>query len=380
VGAAVALGPGGRSGVGRGVGSTRGIWGVGDAAAPSVGAAVGAGVVPRGGLARGVGGETTLGSWSGAGERGRPTAPELVLGCGSRVTGDVVGAGATGTDSASGARVVDGVVPADESAAGGVSIAGVSMVAGVRPGVAPKAATASAATTTHAVAAASPIRPARRRGRGPAAGPMGGAEVGGSTGGCDVGSEAAGGRRAGCCHAARRSTAGPSTRGSARKSRYGSAAACVEPTAVAPPPVPPTPADPTAIRRAAGWSVRRNGAHFRQAPSTRFQQSAQQAAPHCGQSRYAPRADVTVSRSRPQRSQNWVPRSTIHSTPAQSPGGCATLPTIGSSKRAGARRWYRDRAAFVSFGALRHQRACRPAAASRRRPGAPCATRSTLRP
>lgn len=76
--------------------------------------------------------------------------------------------------------------------------------------------------------------------------------------------------------------------------------------------------------RDVGGSVSRKGAHFRQAPSTRFQQSAQQAAPQDGQSRKAARADVTVSRSRPQRSQNWVPKSTVHSTRAQSPGGCAT--------------------------------------------------------
>jgi hypothetical protein len=64
---------------------------------------------------------------------------------------------------------------------------------------------------------------------------------------------------------------------------------------------------------------------------------------------------VTVSRSRPQRSQNWVPRSTVHSTPAQSPGGCATHSTIGPADGGGARWWYRDGAAFVSFGAGRHR-------------------------
>ena len=70
--------------------------------------------------------------------------------------------------------------------------------------------------------------------------------------------------------------------------------------------------------------VRRNGAQARQALSTRFQQSAQQAAPQDGQSRYVFRAEANESRSRPHCSQNWVPASTMHSTPAHSPGGCAT--------------------------------------------------------
>jgi hypothetical protein len=87
-----------------------------------------------------------------------------------------------------------------------------------------------------------------------------------------------------------------------------------------------------------------------------------------------------VSRSRPQRSQNWVPRSTIHSTPAQSPGGCATLPTIGAPEQDRAHRWYRNGAALVSFGAGRHRASvrCSAWATSDCPVRATCPPRSTL--
>jgi hypothetical protein len=52
----------------------------------------------------------------------------------------------------------------------GASMGTASSIGGVAPGDAPKATIAIAATTTHAVAAASPTRPARRRGRDLAAG------------------------------------------------------------------------------------------------------------------------------------------------------------------------------------------------------------------
>jgi hypothetical protein len=64
--------------------------------------------------------------------------------------------------------------------------------------------------------------------------------------------------------------------------------------------------------------------HRRHASSTRFQQSEQLATPHREQVWNEMPADAKESPSRPQRSQNWAPISTLHPTMAQSTGGCAT--------------------------------------------------------
>ena len=263
--------------------------------------------------------------------RGRAAAPGLGSVAGSPSVGaiDPVGAIVAG---APGAALVAGI------SCGATSTGAVSSGAGAAPGDAPKATIAIAATTTHAAAAASPSRPARRRGRDLAAGV------------CRSDALRRGGRGPGLMPRPRRRLQrvriwlcrGMSSRllprrppldrrlvrpPPSRRSRYGSAAAPAPGPGLDPaPPITGSamPAGAATTWREAGGSTRRKGAHLRHAASTRFQQSAQHAAPQLGQSRYVPCADVTVSRSRPQRSQNWVPRSTIHSTPAQSPGGCAT--------------------------------------------------------
>jgi hypothetical protein len=71
-------------------------------------------------------------------------------------------------------------------------------------------------------------------------------------------------------------------------------------------------------------SASRKGLQRRHASSTRFQQSEQLATPHREQVWNEMPADTTESPSRPQRSQNWAPISTLHPTFAQPTGGCAT--------------------------------------------------------
>jgi hypothetical protein len=175
----------------------------------------------------------------------------------------------------------------------------VSTVGGVEPGDAPNATIAIAATTTHAVAAARPTRPARRRGRDLAPGAAAATRrvaavwTGGSTGGDgavsgETVSGCAAGRRAGCFHAGRRSTAGWPATAPSRRSRYGSAAGSSPDPGLDSGPLITGNAIPagaaTTWREAAG-STSRKGAHLRHAASTRFQQSAQHAEPQLGQSR-----------------------------------------------------------------------------------------------
>ena len=88
----------------------------------------------------------------------------------------------------------------------------------------------------------------------------------------------------------------------------------------------------TRDRDVSAW--RRKGAQIRHPPSTRFQQSGQQAEPHPGQSRNAARAPTKSSRSRPQRSQNWIPRSTVHSTPGALPRRMRHASTIAPRRAA----------------------------------------------
>jgi len=197
----------------------------------------------------------------------------------------------------------------------GSSSGGASVGACARFGDAPKVATATAATMIHAADAATPIRPACRRGR-----VLPWTGVATATGVASGASRAAPDvripRSIDAAPDVRVGRARPAATGvSARRSAYGSAARLTSPRA-----------GPGAVTigRWPGASTNRNGAHFRQAPSARFQQSAQQAAPQIGQSRYVLRADANQSRSRPQCSQNWAPRSTLHPTPTHSPGGCAT--------------------------------------------------------
>jgi hypothetical protein len=138
------------------------------------------------------------------------------------------------------------------------------------------AATARVATMTHAADAATAIRPERRRGRA--------LQTTGDTTGTGTAYDAACAdpdartplsigdspdRRA---HVARAASGGVS----ARRSAYRSAGRLTS---------PPTGSATLTIPRGPGASTRRKGAHLRQAPSPRFQQSAQQAAPQVGQSR-----------------------------------------------------------------------------------------------
>ena len=178
----------------------------------------------------------------------------------------------------------------------GVSLdGGTASGAGVMPGVDPKATIAIAATTTHAVAAARPTRPARRRGRDLAPGAAAATRcvAAGWTGGCVALSGEtvpgwAAGRRAGCLHASRRSTVGWLATGPPRRSRYGSAAApAPRPGPDSAPPITGSamPAGKATTWREVGGSTSRKGAHLRHAASTRFQQSAQHAEPQIGQSR-----------------------------------------------------------------------------------------------
>jgi hypothetical protein len=68
-----------------------------------------------------------------------------------------------------------------------------------------------------------------------------------------------------------------------------------------------------------GWLDRssRNGAHPRQAASTRFQQSEQHTTPQFGHGCSETPADAKDSSSRRQRSQKRASSSTLHSTAAQ---------------------------------------------------------------
>ena len=139
----------------------------------------------------------------------------------------------------------------------GSSSRGASVGAHARFGDAPKAATATAATMIHAADAATPTGVASGA---PRSAP--GVRI-------PLSIDAAPDVRVG--------RARPAARGvSARRSAYGSAARLTSPRA-----------GPGAVTigRWPGASTSRNGAHFRQAPSMRFQQSAQQAAPQIGQSR-----------------------------------------------------------------------------------------------
>jgi len=190
-----------------------------------------------------------------------------------------------------------------------------------RPGKAPSVATAIAATITHAPAAAIPIRPARRPGR------------------------------------ARRLAAAVARAGLDAATGEACRSAILAPPA----------ADPAArtVPSRRGVSTSRSGAHLRQAPSTRFQQSEQHVTPQPGQAWSETWADANESLSRPQRSQNWAPRSTSHSRLAR-PLRTYPLVTVAAARCRGARRWYRARRAFVPSGAGRHRRERRaPQLASR---------------
>jgi len=281
-------------------------------------------------------------------------------------------------DGAPGAAVIMGTGDGEGLATGSVSGG-----AGERPGDAPRTATARAATTTHATEAASPTRPARRRlplgATGSASAPtaltaltaptltaptltaptLTAPALAAPALAAPAWAEAAFAATAAAAPAAfAPASAGPDDRGRApardpfdaataspRRSAYRSASPWLG-VVVA-----------ITIRERATVSISRNGAHFRQAPSTRFQQSAQQAAPHAGQSRYSFRADANESRSRPQRSQNWVPRSTVHSRPALSPQRMRHASTIDRAPGPGVTPVVPRRAAFVSFGARRQRTA-----------------------
>jgi len=281
-------------------------------------------------------------------------------------------------DGAPGAAVIMGTGDGEGLATGSVSGG-----AGERPGDAPRTATARAATTTHATEAASPTRPARRRlplgATGSASAPialtaltaptltaptltapaLAAPALAAPALAAPAWAEAAFAATAAAAPAAfAPASAGPDDRGRApardpfdaataspRRSAYRSASPWLG-VVVA-----------ITIRERATVSISRNGAHFRQAPSTRFQQSAQQAAPHAGQSRYSFRADANESRSRPQRSQNWVPRSTVHSRPALSPQRMRHASTIDRAPGPGVTPVVPRRAAFVSFGARRQRTA-----------------------
>lgn len=164
----------------------------------------------------------------------------------------------------------------------GSSSRGASVGAHARFGDAPKAAAATAATMIHAADAATPIRPACRRGR-----VLPWTGVATATGAATTTGVASGAPRSApgvriplsidAAPDVRVGRARPAARGvSARRSAYGSAARLTS-----------SRAGPGAVTigRWPGASTSRNGAHFRQAPSMRFQQSAQQAAPQIGQSR-----------------------------------------------------------------------------------------------
>jgi hypothetical protein len=294
VGVGVAVGSG--VGVGVAVGSSVGV-GVGVAVGSSVGIGVGVavGVVVGGHVRTGVG--AMVGSavppgvghgsspWDGAGDGvgdavgppkggGVTTIPGIPFtgpgGPGGRAHGvtlpDPGAACADGLASRGGAEAaLPGAQSLIGTSIGDGSPAGcASAGACARFGDAPKAATVTAATMIHAADAATPIRPVRRRGwvvpwTGAATATV--AASGPSRAPPDV--------RVGRGRAA---SGGVLARGAA----YGSAARLASP-----------PAGPGAmtIRRWPGASTSRNGAHFRQAPSTRFQQSAQQAAPQVGQLR-----------------------------------------------------------------------------------------------
>ena len=281
-------------------------------------------------------------------------------------------------EGAPGAAVTTGIGDGEGLATGSVSGG-----TGERPGDAPRTATARAATTTHATEAASPTRPARRRlplgATGSASAPtaltaltaptltaptltaptLTAPALAAPALAAPAWAEAAFAATAAAAPAAfAPASAGPDDRGRApardpfdaataspRRSAYRSASPWLG-VVVA-----------ITIRERATVSISRNGAHFRQAPSTRFQQSAQQAAPHAGQSRYSFRADANESRSRPQRSQNWVPRSTVHSRPALSPQRMRHASTIDRAPGPGVTPVVPRRAAFVSFGARRQRTA-----------------------
>jgi hypothetical protein len=246
----------------------------------------GAGVAPREGSTRGAGGEAYRDGPKDS-TRGGTDAPGL---------GAVPASSPAGAIDPLGAIVAG--VPGVALVAG-VSLDGrISSGAGVVPGVDPKATIAIAATTTHAVAAARPTRPARRRGRdlAPAAITtfcLAGGCAGGWTGGraavCgEMVSGCAAGRRAGCFHAGRRSTVGWPATSPSRRSRYGSAGAAAPGAGLESPPLltgNAMAAGAATTWREAGGSTSRKGAHLRHAASTRFQQSAQHAAPQLGQSR-----------------------------------------------------------------------------------------------
>jgi len=212
----------------------------------------------------------------GGGAHGQTLLGRVAEGSGAAYSGELVWPG--GSEAA-----LPGVGPLTRTSTGdGRSSGGASVGAHARFGDAPKVATATAATMIHAADAATPIRPACRRGR-----VLPGTGVATATGARTATGAASGASRAaphvgippsiGAAPDVRVGRARPASRSvSARRSAYRSVARPTWP-----------PARPGAMT-IGPWPVvlnSRNGAHFRQAPSARFQQSAQQAEPQIGQSR-----------------------------------------------------------------------------------------------
>lgn len=258
------------------------------------------------------------------------------------------------------AGVAEGTASPDPSLAGalaaGEAAADPSPVAPGRTGKAPNVATAIAATITHAPAAAIPIRPARRPGRarlltapGSSAGDDGATGEARTTGAGSSPSRCSGARRA-VGGEGRLVTRGGSSGGLAARAPSACQAGNVDPPGVS--------AAGKVVPARRGGSISRNGAHLRQAASTRFQQSEQHVTPQPGHVWSEMWADANASLSRPQRSQNWAPRSTSHSRLAR-PLRAHPPFTVAAARWRGARRSYRARRAFVSFGAGRHRGAWR---------------------
>ncbi len=242
--------------------------------------------------------------------------------------------------------VAEGIASPDPSLACALAVGepagGSAPGAPSRPGKAPNAATAIAATITHAPAAAIPIRPARRPGRARLL------TVPRSFAGDDAATREARmtgtGSSAWRCSGARRAVGGEGRVVIRAVSSAGLSVIFTTPGVGRAANVVPA-------RR--GVSASRNGAHLRQAASTRFQQSEQHVTPQPGHAWSEMWADANESLSRPQRSQNWAPRSTSHSRLARP---LRTYPhiTVAGARSRGACRWYRARRAFVPFGAGRH--------------------------
>lgn len=305
----------------------------GRVAGVSVGAGVGVGFSVGGGTQTGPGGRVAEGSTPAP--LGGPTAvPASGTGLGELIppaTGTSEGTAGEANDpprSAPGvarsgdspcAGVTEGTVRPDPSRVGastaGEAAEDPSAGAPGRPGKAPNVATAIAATITHAPAAAIPTRPARRPGP------------------------------------ARRLAVAVAEAGAGVATREACTSAILAPPAAEP--------AATAVPARRGVSASRNGAHLRQAASTRFQQSEQHVTPQPGHAWSEMCADANESLSRPQRSQNWAPRSTSHSSLARP---LRTHPhlTVAAARRRGARCSYRTRRAIVPFGAGRHQGARAP--------------------